>query len=287
MKKWLLCLCVYLVPVLSYKPLSAETPTESPIASATPVQEYIRSVYNSFDFSKAGNLKFEVFEKAMTGYLNLRAAGKLNARRPILTVCDFTRSSADYRMWVLDLQSKKILFHHYVAHGQGTGDEFARAFSNINESHQSSLGFYVTGDTYQGEHGVSLRLNGMDAGWNSAAYQRAIVVHGAAYVCSDFVKAQGRIGRSWGCPAVSSQLAPQIISAIRGGTALYIYYPNKQYLKSSPWLTRTVTNLPAELLGGAASRPMIASALPPMPRRNDTVIVRMPAPSAASVPTQL
>ena len=276
MKKWLLCLCVYLIPVLSSQDISAETPTEKPAASiATPAGEYIRSVYEGFDFSKHGNLSFEVFEKAMTGYLNLREAGKLNSRKPLLTVCDFTRSSAQYRLWVLDLEKKQVLIHDYVAHGQGTGDEFAKAFSNVNESHQSSLGFYVTGDTYQGQHGQSLRLHGMDAGWNNAAYERAIVMHGANYVASEFVKAQGRLGRSWGCPAVSNKLAPKIISAIRGGTALYIYYPNKQYLKTAVWLNKKVEKMPTEFIGDV-SKPMIASALPAEIKKADTLIVNLP-----------
>ncbi len=278
MKKWLLCLCVYLIPVLSSKNISADTPTEPPTATNGPVDEYIRAVYNSFDFARNGNLTYEVFEKAMTGYLNLRAAGKLNTRRSILTVCDFTRSSSQYRMWVLDLEKKKIIIHHYVAHGQGTGDEFAKAFSNVNESHQSSLGFFVTGDTYQGQHGTSLRLHGMDAGWNNAAYDRAIVIHGADYVCRESVQAQGRIGRSWGCPAVNEKLAPEIINAIRGGTALYIYYPNKQYMKTAYWLNKKVEKMPTDFLG-TSEKTMLASALPPVKKKADTVIIRIPVGS--------
>lgn len=287
MNKWLLYLCVYLIPVLSSKSVTADSPTETPAAtSGTPLDEYIRAVYNGFDFAKNGDLKYEVFEKAMTGYLNLRAAGKLNTRRPVLTVCDFTRSSSQYRMWVLDLEKKKVIIHHYVAHGQGTGDEFAKAFSNVNESHQSSMGFYVTGDTYQGEHGTSLRLHGMDAGWNSAAYDRGIVIHGADYVCRESVQAQGRIGRSWGCPAVNNRLAPEIINAIRGGTALYIFYPNKQYMKTAYWLNKKVEKMPTDFLS-TSERPMLASTLPPIKKKADTVIIRVPLPEYAPVPTSL
>lgn len=289
MKKLLLAFCVYLTPVLFSYDSSADTPVESPssTAASSSKEEYIKAIYESFDFAKAGNLKYEVFEKAMTGYLNLRAAGKLNNKRPILTIVDFTKSSSQYRMWILDLEKKKVLINHYVAHGQGTGDEFARAFSNQNESHQSSLGFYVTGDTYVGQHGNSLRLHGMDAGFNNAAYDRAIVVHGAAYVCKEFVQSQGRIGRSWGCPAVSNQLAPQIIDAIRGGTAMFLYYPQKQYLASSVWLNKKVEKLPNELLNNAKlQRPMLAVATPAA--QKDTVVVNLPYGTvSAAVPATL
>ncbi len=139
-------------------------------------------------------------------------------------------------MWIIDLDSRKVLLNTHVAHGQGTGEEYAKNFSNNEGSHQSSMGFYVTGDTYVGKHGNSLHLHGMDEGYNSAAYERAIVVHGAGYVSSDFIAGTGRLGRSWGCPAVSNELADEVIETIKDGTCMFIYYPEQRYIQSSKWL---------------------------------------------------
>jgi hypothetical protein len=118
----------------------------------------------------------------------------------------------------------------------GTGDEFAEHFSNNDSSHQSSLGFYVTEETYNGKNGYSLKLIGMDKGFNDAALERAIVMHGADYVSDNFASAHKRIGRSWGCPAISRELAAPIINTIKGKNCLFIYYPDKNYLNSSEWL---------------------------------------------------
>jgi hypothetical protein len=140
------------------------------------------------------------------------------------------------RLWVIDLSQKKVLFNTYVAHGQGSGNAYAMEFSNNDGSHQSSLGFYVTRDTYSGKHGNSLRLDGMDQGFNDRALDRAVVMHAAEYCSNSYVNQNNRLGRSWGCPAVSPQLAQPIINAIKGGTCLFIYAPKANYLKSSKWL---------------------------------------------------
>lgn len=195
-------------------------------------------VYRKIDFAGADSLSYDVFAKAYAGYNNLKAEGKLSADKHILTVCDYSLSSTKNRMWVIDLAANKVLLNTYVAHGQGTGEEFARAFSNNDGSHQSSMGFYVTGDTYNGSHGNSLYLHGMDKGYNDAAYARSIVMHGAAYVSKDFIAGQGRLGRSWGCPAVSAELCDKVIDYTKGGTCLFIYYPEEQYLAESYWLNK-------------------------------------------------
>ncbi len=263
--KWSVCVTIYLGVAFSAKSLSAETPNDPPATTiatpaVTPVDGYIQGLYKSFNFSGPSALRYEVFDKAMRGYMNLRAAGKLNERRPLLTVCDFSKSSNQYRLWIMDLQKKKVLFHDYVAHGSGSGDEFATVFSNTNESHQSSLGFYVTGETYQGEHGTSLRLHGMDQGFNNAAYERGIVLHGADYVCRSFVQGNKRLGRSWGCPAVDNRLAPQIINAIRGGTCLFVYAQHKSYAKTAYWLNKKIDRVPADMLAYAAQSSTDSSA---------------------------
>lgn len=265
MKKLILCASAYLAIVCtSYKLVTAnenmsanevvtltdEEPATNPLNAVKSVDQHIKDVYSKIDFSQSKKLDFDVFEKAYHGYLNLRNSGKLCQDKDILTVCDFSKSSTAYRLWVIDLREKKVLINDYVAHGQGSGDEFATAFSNTNSSHQSSLGFYVTGDTYVGKHGTSLRLNGMDKGFNSAALERAVVVHGASYVSPDVVAGQKRLGRSWGCPAVSDKIAGKMINTIKEGTCLFVYAPQKNYLQSSVWLNQEVASVPTEFSTG-------------------------------------
>ena len=193
-------------------------------------------MYTSLRFDNMNILNEDVFHKAFTGFNNLKKAGKLPEEAHLLTVCDFSLSSTVKRLWVIDLNEHKILFNSLVAHGKNTGEEFAQKFSNTESSYQSSLGFYVTESTYNGNNGYSLKLLGMDSGYNDAALQRAIVMHGADYVSEDFIKSQKRIGRSWGCPAVPRALAEPIINSIKGKNCLFIYYPDEQYLSTSQWL---------------------------------------------------
>lgn len=207
-------------------------------SSRSRVDRKADDIYNRIDFGKTTPLSREVFRKAYLGYLNLKEAGKLNAGHSLLSICDFSLSANVKRLWVIDLAQDRILFHSLVAHGQGTGEEFAEHFSNTENSHQSSLGFYVTAQTYQGDNGYSLKLNGMDAGYNDAAYNRAIVMHGAPYVCESYIRDNKRLGRSWGCPAVPVTLARPIIDAIKDQTCLYIHYPSKSYLSRSVWLNK-------------------------------------------------
>ncbi len=206
-------------------------PTESEKTAVTAAE-----VYSEINFANVKELNAEIFDKAYRGFMNLKAAGKLPAEAHLLTVCDFSLSSTEKRLWVIDLENKTVLFNSLVAHGKNTGDEFATRFSNTESSLQSSLGFYVTDVTYNGNNGYSLRLHGMDAGYNDAALQRAVVMHGADYVSEDFIRAHKRIGRSWGCPAVPRALAEPIINTIKGKNCLFIYYPDSQYLSASKWL---------------------------------------------------
>lgn len=199
----------------------------------------VHKLYDEIDFGKTTPVNAEVFARAYFGFLNLKDQGAISEEKSLLTICDFSLSSNVPRMWVIDVKKKKVLFHTLVAHGQGTGEEYAREFSNIEGSHQSSVGFFVTKDTYYGDNGYSLRLEGMDVGYNHNAMSRAIVMHGADYVSESFIQANQRLGRSWGCPAVSRKLAKPIIDAIKGGSCLFIYYPDKKYLASSKWLKNT------------------------------------------------
>jgi len=179
--------------------------------------------------AEAQGLRYEVFEKAMTGYLNLRQAGQLADDRQVLTVVDFDLPSTEKRLWVFDLATNQTLFHTLVAHGHNTGENEANSFSNVNQSNMSSLGFYVTGEEYEGKHGHSLHLNGMDEDFNTNAYSRSIVMHGADYVSEDFIRQYGRLGRSLGCPALPMDQYSQIIDAVTGGTCLFLNKSNAGY----------------------------------------------------------
>lgn len=205
--------------------------------TAISFEELAARIYETIDFG-ANPLSKAVFIKAYRGYKNLEAAGKLSEDKAILSICDFSLSSREKRLWIIDLHSGEIVFNSLVAHGQGTGEEYATRFSNRVNSHQSSLGFYVTSSTYQGSNGYSMRLLGMDKDFNDKALQRAIVMHGADYVSEAFILANRRIGRSWGCPAVPLNLARPIIDRIKDGTCLYIHHPSETFLQASVWLKK-------------------------------------------------
>ncbi|MGE3920473.1 MAG: murein L,D-transpeptidase catalytic domain family protein, partial [Gammaproteobacteria bacterium] len=142
------------------------------------------------------------------------------------------------RLWVLDLQKHKVLYNTYVAHGQKSGDVYASHFSNQFGTHASSIGLFLTQNSYFGSKGLSLRLNGLDKGYNDNALRRAIVIHGAWYVDSKFANRYGRIGRSWGCPSVTPALAKPIINTIKDGSLVFAYAPNFSWLHHSKYLTR-------------------------------------------------
>lgn len=245
MKKLFVCKLLLLFLAISYQVLTVQHVNANTVSTSN-LENYIGQVYNQIDFKGVNKLSENVFRYAYKGYLNLQQAGKLNENKQIISICDFSLSSTQKRLWVIDLKTKKVLLNDYVAHGQGSGIEFATRFSNTENSHQSSLGFYVTGDIYNGDHGTSLYLHGMDNGYNSAAYQRAIVIHGADYVCTDLIKSQNYLGRSWGCPAVSNKIAKKLINMIDDGTCLFIYANDKKYLAKGYWLHRKLDYLPEE-----------------------------------------
>lgn len=153
-----------------------------------------------------------------------------------LTVIDYSIASSQPRLWVFDLASQKLLFEELVAHGKNTGEKYATNFSNTYGSLQTSLGLFLTKNTYQGANGYSLRMEGLDEGFNDKAMERAIVFHGAPYVSNDWVKKHGRIGRSWGCPAVNNGVAKKVIDTIKGEQFLFSYYPDQKWLAESKFL---------------------------------------------------
>lgn len=162
---------------------------------------------------------------ALNGFFELKDKNFLT-NDSLLTLIDFSRPSTEKRLYVLDIKNKKLLKHTLVAHGINTGNVFAESFSNIQQSKKSSLGLYITKETYSGEHGYSLRIQGMSKGINDKAEDRAIVIHGADYVSDDFIKEFGRIGRSFGCPALPVDQTDEIIDLIKNGSCLFIYHPS-------------------------------------------------------------
>jgi hypothetical protein len=190
------------------------------------------SLYKQIDFG-SNKVSFDAFNKAYQGYINLKKAGKLSGN-DVITIADFSLISTAKRLWVIDLTQKKVLFNTQVAHGQGSGGAYATVFSNTDQSHQSSIGFYVTKSTYCGKHGCSLKIAGMDKGFNDNAEARNVVIHPANYCSPSYVNQNKKLGRSWGCPAVAPEVAQPIINTIQGGTMLFVYAPQAKY--SSQWL---------------------------------------------------
>jgi hypothetical protein len=180
----------------------------------------------------------EIFTKAFEGYGKIENMHAINPDKSILTIIDLDLPSSEKRLWVIDLKQNKILFHTYVAHGRNSGDLYAEKFSNISGSYQSSLGFYITGDTYQGKNGFSMYLDGLEQEFNHLARERAIVMHGAWYATEDFIKKNGRLGRSFGCPAVPPEVHEALIDTISGGTVLFMFREEENYLQASLMLSR-------------------------------------------------
>ncbi len=187
---------------------------------------------DSSDFPPSNLLK-----TALAGY-EILVKDKSISRPDIITIIDFSLQSDKERLWVLDLKQGKVLFHCLVSHGRNSGELTAEKFSNIPGSYESSPGFYATGESYIGKHGLSLTLDGLESGINDKARARAIVIHGADYVSDEFIKSNGRLGRSLGCPAVPVDLSEHIIKTIKGGSCLFIYAPQPSYTSNSPVLNR-------------------------------------------------
>ena len=176
-------------------------------------------------------LASDLYQKALQGFRLISSGDGL--KKNILTIVDLSKPSSEKRLFIIDMQTEKLLMHTYVAHGRNSGENKASRFSNADGSHQSSLGFYLTGSTYSGSNGYSMRLKGLEKGFNDNAERRSIVMHGATYVSEDVIHSTGRLGRSWGCPAVSQKEHKQIIDLIKDGSCLFVYAPEKAYLSRS------------------------------------------------------
>lgn len=192
---------------------------------------------------QAPGLRMDVLRLAFTAALSAEDRGLIR-RRDVLTVIDYSLPSTEPRLFVFDLKAGKLLFRELVAHGRNSGDNKASFFSNSPGSLATSLGLFVTAEPYIGGNGYSLRLKGLESGVNDMAWDRMIVMHGAAYVSGAAVKAMGRLGRSWGCPAVRREIAHQMIDTLRGGSPVFAYYPERSWLIKSPFVqTRFIAAL--------------------------------------------
>ena len=194
----------------------------------------LERLYEAIDLQKY-ELSFDAFRYGMTGYLSLLRDGKLN-NKGLLTIIDFTKSSNLKRFYTIDLINLAVKFHTYVSHGKNTGDVMAKSFSNTVHSNQSSLGFYVTAETYVGSKGYSLKLDGVEKGFNDKMRERAVVMHDAEYVSEYWITKYGRLGRSQGCPALPKGVGKKVIDTIKNRTAIFAYYNDSSYLDTSAYL---------------------------------------------------
>ena len=193
-----------------------------------------KKMYDDCDL--AGIVRYDVFKQAFAGFE--RASRK--RRNDILTIIDYSKPSSEERFFVINLKNKRLEYKTLVAHGQNSGTQYAHSFSNRVNSLQSSLGFFVTAETYMGKHGYSMRLDGIEYGINHKARERAIVMHGAEYVSQHFINVHNRIGRSWGCPALPTYLNREIINTIKGGSCIYMHADEDSYAYNSKYSLRNI-----------------------------------------------
>jgi len=243
MQKAFLFLFLFFLPLSNVSTRTA-TPEKNAIAAITASGKIDgEQLFEDMQLG-GGVVNFLAFRQAVAGYNKIEKKSK-----SILTLIDFTKPSTEKRLFVFDMKEKKLLYSSVVSHGKNSGENYATSFSNEVGSYKSSLGFYLTGSTYQGKNGYSLLLDGLEKGINDRARERAIVVHGAAYA-NPSVCRSGRLGRSFGCPALPQNLTKPIINTIKGGSVLFIYANNKEYMAKSSILPG---QQPQELLSYARS----------------------------------
>jgi hypothetical protein len=208
-------------------------------------------LYNAMDLSRYG-LAFDAFRYGMIGYGTLQQQGRLSNKK-LLTIIDFTKPSTEKRFYTLDLSELRVAYYTYVSHGKNSGENNATTFSNVLHSNQSSMGFFATGETYIGGKGFSLKLDGLERGYNDNARERAVVIHEAEYVSEYWIRKYGRLGRSQGCPALPKELSKEIIQTIKNNTLIFAYFNDDTYLQSSPYLNPAplISSLPASVHNSA------------------------------------
>lgn len=233
------CLCFALLSI-SWLPLQTQKDKNSSyyhtailpsaVKKKSPIED-ISLLYSILKLEQKG-LSKQAFEYACKGYRRLLKK-QIISKEGYLVICDFSQSSNNKRLYLVDMVNNEVLLNTYVAHGRKSGGEYATRFSNKLQSLQSSLGFYVTQNTYYGEHGLSLRMKGLEPGYNDKAYRRRVVVHGADYIGDPWLEKNNYMGRSYGCPAIPDNESNFLINTIKNGSCIFIYHPSKTYLKGS------------------------------------------------------
>lgn len=194
----------------------------------------IKELYNELNAAQY-DLSFTAFRYAYIGYQTMKKQHRLN-NKELFSIIDFTKDCNSKRFYTIDLEKMKIVYYTYVAHGKKSGERMATSFSDAVESNKSSIGFYITGNTYNGGNGYSLILNGDEKGYNSNLAKRSVVVHAADYANEDYIARNGRMGRSLGCPALPENIYKQVIETIKEKTMIFAYYNDAKYLKTSKYL---------------------------------------------------
>jgi L,D-transpeptidase catalytic domain len=212
------------------------------------IQQKADAIYDSLKLGEVG-LERDIFYKGYKGYTYLLYKGKLDNVN-VMTIADFSQSSRNKRLYIIDLAHMKLVFNTYVSHGKNSGGEIATSFSNIKDSFKSTLGFMLTTDTYVGGSGYSLRFNGVEPGINDRVRFRDIIVHGSKYVNAQAAEEDGKVGNSLGCPAVPLAISRKIIDFIKGGSMYFIYHPDEYYNAASPILNAVIVN-PKQLINTA------------------------------------
>lgn len=225
--------------------------SDKPEIARLQFEDSLVHLYNAMNLSNYG-LAFDAFRYGMIGYGTLQQQGRLSDKK-LLTIIDFTKPSTAKRFYTLDLSTLQVVYHTYVSHGKNSGENKATSFSNVVHSNQSSMGFFATAETYVGGKGFSLKLDGLEKGYNDNARERAVVIHEAEYVSESWIKKYGRLGRSQGCPALPKALSKEIIQTIKNNTLIFAYYNDATYLQSSAYLN------PAPLISNAEA-PGVSSA---------------------------
>lgn len=221
---WVAAMAISVLPLCLYAAEPADHTSAGSVETAADMSH--AALYEKIGIND--EIPYAAFEAAVTGYERITSR-----RKDILVLIDYTKPSTQERLYVIDMRNGKVLYKSLVAHGRGSGDNYAIRFSNTPDSHQSSLGFYLTLNTYEGKNGYSLRLDGLEPGINDKAYERAIVIHGADYCDRSFIKSAGRLGRSFGCPALPRDVSDAIIDTIKDGAVLFIYANDEEYMTQS------------------------------------------------------
>ncbi len=193
------------------------------------LNDYINNLYQKLELED--QLEFNIFRMAMVGFHHIDIQ-----KKDVISIIDYSQPSTEKRFYLIDLVSNKLLYNTFIAHGVNSGENMATVFSNVPESRISSIGFFITAETYMGDNGYSLRIDGIEKGINHNARKRDIVIHKANYVSENFIEQEGRLGRSWGCPALPNEVSHDIIDIIKEGTCIFVYGEDESYLKKSKYI---------------------------------------------------